>query len=593
MQSIDEVHKAGQYKAVSPEETIQKIRNILFENRIFTVEKHWSCQKDFLASVRIEVAHTCYGANGKGIDLKFALASAYAELMERIQNNSRLKLEYPDTQPVNPGHLKKKHPGLFKELLGDNATDQCHCKGLPFCHLNSNSIVSIPFLPLIQHSGTNGFCAGNTPEEAILQGLCEIFERFLLKMVYLDKIPLPTVPRRILKRLPQWKFITHLISKGYQVIVKDCSLGGIWPVAGVILLKNDRGLFKLGAYPNFSISLERCMTELLQGKNMDGLEKALLPLDKDEFLKIINDTSILSFEEYQLLRAAISSGMVPAHLLAQNNEDCAKKFVLEQDADGISKRKLKQYTTRLKNNGYDIYLRDNSFLGFPAYRIYIPEMSTFNALKKVKNYMGSKTELKQILLTIDTADTPKLLSLIDCLERFMNMPHITGFPENAVELILDIKINGSPHPPIPDTAVFVSYLYFRIHQIKKAYLTLNRFFKETLIHRQKTGANHSRLQTYFILLTFFEKILNGELAPDEWHYLASKLPEKDPLLRLLQRKLKIAAFFSIPTLCYDCHRCEKRLFCNYEEINRLKNVLAGKMQTYHFDQRQLLKRLTA
>ena len=42
--------------------------------------------------------------------------------------------------------------------------------------------------------GTTGLCAGNTPEEAMLQGLMEVFERYAVKKLYQYGLTPPEIP---------------------------------------------------------------------------------------------------------------------------------------------------------------------------------------------------------------------------------------------------------------------------------------------------------------------------------------------------------------------------------------------------------------
>jgi hypothetical protein len=49
--------------------------------------EHWINSLEGVCSLRVEIAGTRLGTNGKGASREFALASAYAELMERLQNH--------------------------------------------------------------------------------------------------------------------------------------------------------------------------------------------------------------------------------------------------------------------------------------------------------------------------------------------------------------------------------------------------------------------------------------------------------------------------------------------------------------------------
>ena len=89
MYLIKTMRKFKQYKAVSPEETINRIRVIL--NNIGILLKESSCEKDGLYACRLTINNDGMsvldiGTNGKGRSYEYALASGYAEFMERLQN---------------------------------------------------------------------------------------------------------------------------------------------------------------------------------------------------------------------------------------------------------------------------------------------------------------------------------------------------------------------------------------------------------------------------------------------------------------------------------------------------------------------------
>ena len=74
------------YKETSPDKTVKRIKEIL-KNSGVEVEENWakkSCVGTY--SLRLCVKGTNIGQNGKGMTKEFAMASAYAEFLERYQN---------------------------------------------------------------------------------------------------------------------------------------------------------------------------------------------------------------------------------------------------------------------------------------------------------------------------------------------------------------------------------------------------------------------------------------------------------------------------------------------------------------------------
>ena len=105
--------------------------------------------------------------------------------------------------------------------------------------------------------------AGNTLFEAEVQCLSEIFERAVKKQVIEEELALPDVPSELLETYPDIREgIAALEAQGFQILVKDASLGGRFPVACVTLM-NPRtgGVFaSFGAHPSIKVALERSLT---------------------------------------------------------------------------------------------------------------------------------------------------------------------------------------------------------------------------------------------------------------------------------------------------------------------------------------------
>ena len=76
------------YKDDKPEQTVDKIKSILNNLGIETVEDFKRHKENEVASVRITIkGSNDTGTNGKGTTEEKALASGYAEFMERLQTN--------------------------------------------------------------------------------------------------------------------------------------------------------------------------------------------------------------------------------------------------------------------------------------------------------------------------------------------------------------------------------------------------------------------------------------------------------------------------------------------------------------------------
>ena len=196
--------------------TINKIRNILNNLGIFPVETGWQNSAESFYSVNLMVQNTNITTNGKGTTYEYALASGYGELMERLQNQSFFRLN-ADLSPealqykgfyyapdekymsindvLNSGEdwiniqmsritsnidkrelLEKWKLVSYEDAPSDFVT-------LPYKNLQTGGKSYIPIKMISKMYMSNGMCAGNTMAEALVQGVSEIFERYVNKKI--------------------------------------------------------------------------------------------------------------------------------------------------------------------------------------------------------------------------------------------------------------------------------------------------------------------------------------------------------------------------------------------------------------------------
>jgi ribosomal protein S12 methylthiotransferase accessory factor len=256
-------------------------------------------------SLHIRDAHSpmCF-TNGKGSTKESALASALGEFIERLNCNhfyggafwgediaNAAFVHYPDERWFKPGRKDALPAEILDEhcleiynpdgeLRGSHLYDtnsgnvQRGICSLPFVRQSDGEVVYFPSNLVENLFVSNGMSAGNTLAEAQVQCLSEIFERAVKREILEGEIALPDVPQEVLAKYPGiLAGIRGLEEQGFPVLVKDASLGGIYPLMCVTLM-NPRtgGVFaSFGAHPSFEVALERSLTELLQGRSFEGL----------------------------------------------------------------------------------------------------------------------------------------------------------------------------------------------------------------------------------------------------------------------------------------------------------------------------------
>ena len=112
---------------------------------------------------------------------------------------------------------------------------------------------------------------------------------------------------------------------GFIWEVLDCTNGDKYPVVGLIVLerKMSRYAFVLGSDVDFEIALERCITEMLQGKTIDTLAQGM---QKVAFEKVCSNTFDWNLEKpsdyYDFVDNYINnSGNSPIYLFYKDNRE--------------------------------------------------------------------------------------------------------------------------------------------------------------------------------------------------------------------------------------------------------------------------------
>jgi ribosomal protein S12 methylthiotransferase accessory factor len=237
----------------------------------------------------------------------------------------------------------------------------------------------VPIRLLEIECASNGMCAGNTPHEALVQGVCELFERHALTRIFLEQPRLPEIPRAYFGDAEIVARIARLeAAEGWRVTVKDCSLGMGVPIVGALIHDPSGGscAFHIGVAPSPATALERCLTEIFQ----TGLSSRLLPIDlsDDPLARALasGDSIVIGHHVAQYFRTG--AVRFPLSILEAPEGVAFDGAAWEEGADDAED--LAILLRRVEALGRRLLVRDVSFLGFPAYWAYIPGMSESHLL---------------------------------------------------------------------------------------------------------------------------------------------------------------------------------------------------------------------
>lgn len=115
--------------------------------------------------------------------------------------------------------------------------------------------------------GSNGLSAGNSLEEALVQGCCELYEREFITDFCYNKITNFYQLNINNLDIQYQQYVQQLQNKNIEVTIYDCSYYMNTPVIMIILFDKNNHTFSydFGSHPIFNIALERCFTEVFQG----------------------------------------------------------------------------------------------------------------------------------------------------------------------------------------------------------------------------------------------------------------------------------------------------------------------------------------
>lgn len=594
-----------EYKSCAPEQTIHKIKSIISNKlHLDLIERTFKERNTLFHSCRLVINNEWIsalnvGTNGKGMSENYSRASAHGELMERIQNGVLFNFidfgtkyfakEYAGTYPYFCNSITQQNVVLpfryahdevysedntvLKEAIDnyvqsyDNeelyrlSKDKEHYY-VPYYDVFNKTLVNLPIDIIFNNISTSGMCAGNTPEEALVQGFSEVLERFVIRKIYFENITFPKIPHSCFEGTEILKRIMILEeTEGYSISIMDCSCGMGIPAIGVIIRnkENTKYQFHIGVDPSPITALERCLTELFQGrtailfKDFDLSYQTLLLSDIKIKEKEINETFV------------VSTGHYPISLFYPKPSYSFNGF--NESWGNSDKTDLLLMTNLIKNLGYSIYIRDNSFLGFPTYSIYVPGMSELHNIMSLRHFKNTYNKYQQNFISshsLESSDSNRIISLLDSL--YSN-------PDNQIALqfanTADVWMSGNNH-------FLCGILYYRCGNTDLAIKSLNKALERT------TNINLKRFYQCFrdyMTLSNEHKNVDG---------LLSCVYEEEFIMAVKQCLLseRWGNFFNLSN-CFNCSKCNLKSDCKYIQYLRIVKTLQDEAVKANLNQRNL------
>ncbi len=277
-------HTRGLDKTIAPTETVRNVKRMLEGIQLQIVRDTIRIDSGRL-NIPVYVCRAGKDSNiptpktmGKGPTPEQSEASALMEMVERF---SHANFPRPET------HLR----GIFEDVKAEtipfehffrvpnrNARVSDENKemfsSLPFSWVPAYNLVHqrdflIPYEWFADIQGTNGLSAGNTMEETVLQGLCEVVERHVCAQVNVLKHSVPTIDLLTVQDPVARELLGKFSRNRIQLICKDFSLDtGIPTVAGIAFdpstFPNSEIVYCAGTSTHPEKALIRVLTEIQQ-----------------------------------------------------------------------------------------------------------------------------------------------------------------------------------------------------------------------------------------------------------------------------------------------------------------------------------------
>ena len=425
------------------EETIANMSGLLANLGIKIEIASWRNIIPNVWSLHIRDAHSpmCF-TNGKGSTKESALASALGEYIERLSNNhfyagafwgddiaNAAFVHYPNERWFKPGPQDRLPTEILDEyclkifnpdgdlrashLIDTNSgnVERGICS-LPYVRQSDGETIYFPSNLIENLYVSNGMSAGNTLAEAQVQCLSEIFERAVKREILEREIALPDVPQEVLAKYPSiLAGIRGLEEQGFPVLVKDASLGGVYPVMCVTLM-NPRtgGVFaSFGAHPSLEVALERSLTELLQGRSLEGLNDLPPPTFASEAVTEPNN-----FVEHFI----DSSGIVSWRFFSAKSDYEFVEWDFSSKGENANAEEATTLFGILNAMGKEAYVAVYDQLGATACRILVPGYSEVYPIEDLIWDNTNKALLfRSDILSLHSLDDAKLGALLERLEN--------------------------------------------------------------------------------------------------------------------------------------------------------------------------------
>lgn len=433
----------NKYKDRDPMETVQIIKDF-FKSEGYNLEV-FNCEKTNAETywcriiIKDNLGNEILGQNGKGTTLEYCLASGYAELYERYCAGFHIRNFYEQYKYYQKEKtlIKNEKFLTFSEILNsssrlfnainfiDKKKKNYYLKTFALIYNENNKIPCTYFYNLdpkkkgayfndfllLNLFGSDGTAAGNTIEEAITQGLSEVYEHYVAEQLFKCNKDLIFYELD----LNQLSLSPYLLKMFYNIKNNDQINFHIFDLSYTFNMPVILGTFhnkktntwsmNLGASPIFEIALERVLTEEYQGTSSLNIKFQDKKVIMAPFRHISNIDRLLNNNSSDIA----DSDSLPEKILLNTkkiNNYNNEIFLINNYYSNIE---LNQYFIELnKKNNFEVFIKDISKSEkIKAVRVYVANQDIFSFSYKYNKKWNSKLNFEVSKLFIEYLEDNK------------------------------------------------------------------------------------------------------------------------------------------------------------------------------------------
>ena len=330
---------------------------------------------------------------------------------------------------------------------------------------------------------------------------------------------------------------------------------------------------RFGSHPDLHIALERCLTELLQGRNISDLNNMI----DFKFLKKIEDGKE-NINFHNIFRDGW--GYYPNSFFVKESDFTINPTFLSKKYYSNSES-LASLLKVIDTQGWQLLVRDVGFLKFPAVSLCVPGISEVSRIDEQNVYsLHEARETAMMLKKVSRLDNEQK-------DRIIEMSKYQGMVEIKPDIIqlMNLPIDRSHPFAKVNTTLLSALIYFSKGEIEKALDFIDIYIDHMGVEIGAEALSYFRCARNYLLLLQnpdkqenYEKVLGFFFKIETVEKVIKEFSSPDYLLKTLGI-----------LDCPNCENCSVRSSCSYSVIRNIHIRLKMKMKENPINQNDIGK----